>query len=42
MTSLDRMLTQLKPYTEKYPWPELEQYKSQLLDKLKNTPNAQP
>ena len=34
MTSLDRMMTQLKPYIDKYGWPELEQYKSQLLAKI--------
>ena len=42
MTSLDRMLTQLKPYIDKYGWPELEQYKSQLLAKIQKPVQEAP
>ena len=35
--SINRIIKQLESYTSKYPWPELEQYKSQLLAKIQKT-----
>ena len=32
--SINRIIKQLEPYTSKYPWPELEEYKNQLLAKI--------
>ena len=36
MTSLDRMMSQLKPYVDKYKWPELDQFRNNLLTQLKS------
>ena len=36
LKSINRILRQLESYTSKYSWPELEQYKSQLLSKIQN------